>query len=879
MEKIFLNDNPSLIKNTVEIIGATTYFRTVDTELLKEVIQNSWIFELDSAEYLIRETKKSDRMVYILLGGEFDVFAGGKFILKINQPGQTIGEMAVISPDTPRSADVITTSPSRVVAIESSFLERKDPKTAELAKTFLMLFSNVLSEKLRVTTDRARLYENAVLEKKEIDKYNKEITDISKDLKKELQQKLEQIKLYSQVVESNQDAIITSEEQGTLLTGNEAFLRLFGYEDSRIKSLNLNELFTDLDITGAGFEKIIKEGWKGEKTANRQDKTTFPALISISPVKIKTKIASDKYTIVLATVVRDISLQKQYEKNILMANKELKQTYNELENTLKELEKSNKIKDRFLSNISSQLKTPLDSLINYAELMKKDSDEEMEKEVKSDFLLQIVQEGKKLEKLVGNLVTMAEMTSELSLSMEVIKYKSLVSEIKKGLDGVENLIFDIDPELTVITADRQKILKAFIEIIEYAVIKSGFNNKIYVKCLRNAEKNLLEVTITPGDLPAFFDTEEELSNVSDGIELSIQKGELELPLVKRIVEMHNGEMRIASSNGDEQIFLKLPLDPNAESGSRIRVIIIDEHEWDRRIIKGIIEKQFVLNEIFEFDTQISALNALNALKPNLIIVDPFFDDQKWEYDDFLKKLMEGNQKKVSTLVISDQLLDLDFRNNIISMGITDFLFKPFTIEEALFKINSIIETEQKFYLLSNNIQKAKKSAATDGMTGLFNRKYFDSFFKEQILKAELQNGNCSLIMLDVDNFKHYNDTNGHQLGDEVLKKVAKILQTRIRQSDMAARYGGEEFVVVLPGTAKKMAENIAEKLRMTIEKAKFENEDKQPRGKLTASFGVSSYPENGSEPETLLKGADDCLYQAKELGRNKVVGAEGIVKV
>ena len=123
-----------------------------------------------------------------------------------------------------------------------------------------------------------------------------------------------------------------------------------------------------------------------------------------------------------------------------------------------------------------------------------------------------------------------------------------------------------------------------------------------------------------------------------------------------------------------------------------------------------------------------------------------------------------------------------------------------------------------------------------------------------------------MIMLDVDNFKHFNDTNGHQLGDEVLKKIAKILQTSIRQSDMAARYGGEEFVIVLPGTAKKMAENIAEKLRSTVEIAKFAKEENQPKGILSASFGVASYPENGADPETILKGADYCLYLAKEQG-------------
>ncbi len=878
MKQISLHDNKQLFAETTKFVGNTPYFRTVEFELLKEVFLNAWISELEEGEYLIRETVKADHTVYILLKGEFDVVASGRFILKIDQPGQTIGEMAVVSRNAPRSADVIATAKSRVVAIDSSFLDDEDQEKIRLSNSFLKMFSNILAEKLRITTDRAKLYENAVLEKQEIDKYHKEITEISKDLKKELQQKLGQIKLFSQVVESNQDAIVTSEANGNLLTGNAAFQTLFGYQQDEITSQGLKALFSELVIEGPLKKEIIKKGWNGQTTAKRKDSTTFPVMISISPVKTKAEDGKEK--IVLATVVRDISLQKKYEQNILKANQELKQTYNELEDTLKELENSNQVKDRFLSNISSQLKTPLDSLINYAELMKKRSAEEVLSSDQSELLNQVMEEGTKLEKLVGNLITMAELTSEFSLSMEVVNFENLIEELGTLAGSIKNLDFHIDPEITLITADRQKIIRAFLEIVEYLAAKRHGDDSIYFHCVRNREKSQLEITISLGEVLSTDEIGvEDLDSLADGIELTIQKGELELPLVKRIIELHHGEMQVSVKENEQSILLKMPLDPSVETGSRINVMIIDEHEWDRRIIKGIIEKQFALNEIYEFDTQIAALNAINALNLNLVIVDPFFTSPQWGYEEFLQRILACNQKKVSTLVISDKLLDLDLRNKIISLGITDFLFKPFTIEDALFKINSIIETEQKLFLLSNNIQKAQKSAATDGMTGLFNRKYFDNFIREQLVKSELQGGNCSLIMLDVDNFKHYNDTNGHQLGDEVLKMVAKILQTGVRQSDMAARYGGEEFVIVLPGTAKKMAEAIAEKLRLTVENTKFENEEKQPKGTLTASFGVSSFPENGSDSETLLKGADHCLYIAKERGRNQVVGAEGIINV
>ncbi len=879
MKKIFLDEFPEQIEEAIQLVEATPYFRTVDANLLKEIFLKAWIFEVGTAEFLIREKNKSDRMVYILLDGEFDVYAGEKFILKIDQAGNTIGEMAVISPNTPRSADVIAVFPSRVVAIESSFLDKEDPTSQKLANAFFQMFSNILAQKLRITTDRARLYENAVLEKREIDKFNKEITETSKDLERELQEKLAQIKLFSNVVESNLDAIITTEKEGVLLSGNQAFFSIFGYKKKEVPNLTLNKLFGDLTEEGTTYSKMFTGGWTGQKTATCKNKKKFPALISVSPMRSKADHTTERT--IFAIVVRDITIQKQYEEHILKTNEELTQTYAELEKTLGALEKSNKIKDQFLSNMSSQLQTPLDSISNYTELVRKkmpSDDKLVELKV---FFSRISEEGKKMDKLVGNLITMAELTSGIDLSFNVIRFAEFIGELQEQVKDLSKLEVDLDPELTVFVADEKKLVQAMGDIFDYIKREQGTDRPLILSCYQNTDKARLEFNLVSGDKTVFAEEPDAIEDdlVADGVELALQKGELLLPLAKRIIDLHQGYMQITTIENNEQIAIYLPLDPNVEHTARVKALIIDEHEWDRKIIKGIIEKKFVFNEIFEFDSQVPALNAINAIMPDLLIIDPFFSAPEWEFDEFLTKLLSGNRDKTSTLVIASQLKDLQIRNVITTLGITDFLFKPFTVEDALFKINGIVETKQRLFLLSDNIQKAEKTAATDGMTGLFNRKYFDTFIKEEFIQAELHDNACSVIMIDVDNFKHYNDTNGHQLGDEVLKKVARIMKDGVRRSDMAARYGGEEFVIVLPGTPKKMAEKIAEKLRHTLETEKFINEEKQPRGKLTASFGVSSFPENGGAPEVVLKGADHCLYLAKERGRNMVVGAEGIVEV
>lgn len=879
MEKIILYNNPEEIQKAVQLTQDTTYFKTVERSLLELLYQSSEVLKLDIGEYLLKEDSECDRKVYFLLEGEFKVYAAGKFILKLDQPGLTIGEMAIISPDVKRSADVKATKPSAVVAIDSAFIDKEDLESLKLSSSFLKVFCNILAEKLRLTTARAKLYEEAMLEKQDLNKFNKEISEVSKDLKKELQQKLEQIKLYSQVVECNQDAIVTADASGKLQSGNEAFLQLFGYDKNEIDSLGLSHLFSGIEMEPNQLYDSFMEGWKGQKMAFHKSGEQFPALISISPVKTSENEEDNK--LVYATVIRNITIQKEYENKILKANKELKQTYSELETTLEELEKSNKVKDHFLSNISSQLKTPLDSIVNYTELIKKDLSTAQVREEASQLLQQVANESQKMDKMVGNLLTLAELSPGTSnLSFKVMMFDQFIETLKEETKAFKNISFHFDDDVSAIIADREKLLKAFLDIFQYAHQEKGYHGEISLSAKLDDSNSILEVDIVLGDPGKIAIKSDQIwdEETADGIELSMQKGDLSLPLAKRIVELHNGDMQIESFDETEVITIHFSVDPNIKLHSRLKVMIIDENEWDRKILRGIIDKQFVFNEIYEFDGQINALNALNALKPNLIIVDPFFVESKWEYDEFLNKLMKGHQNSVSTLVFSNELDKLHIRNRITSLGVTDFLLKPFTVEDALFKIKSIIETNQKLVLLSNNIQKAEIDASTDGLTKLRNRKFFDEFVEDQFVQAGLSSGKVSIIMIDVDNFKNYNDTNGHQMGDEVLKKVAAILKSSVRSTDLAARYGGEEFVIVLPSAPKKMGENIAEKMRLAIEQATFPNEETQPKGTLTASFGVATFPENGETPEEVLKGADNCLYMAKEQGRNIVVGATGKIK-
>lgn len=165
-------------------------------------------------------------------------------------------------------------------------------------------------------------------------------------------------------------------------------------------------------------------------------------------------------------------------------------------------------------------------------------------------------------------------------------------------------------------------------------------------------------------------------------------------------------------------------------------------------------------------------------------------------------------------------------------------------------------------------EELKTLATTDGLTGLYNYRYFREELERSIKAARRYGRPLSLLLADVDNFKKYNDTHGHTRGDMVLKQVAAVFFRNTRDVDLAARYGGEEFVVLLRETPLEDSVSAAERIRRCVETEKFLNEEDQPGGALTVSIGVAAY--NGGGAEAFIEEADRALYKAKNAGRNRV---------
>ena len=172
----------------------------------------------------------------------------------------------------------------------------------------------------------------------------------------------------------------------------------------------------------------------------------------------------------------------------------------------------------------------------------------------------------------------------------------------------------------------------------------------------------------------------------------------------------------------------------------------------------------------------------------------------------------------------------------------------------------------------------ERMAFRDRLTGLYNRAALDKLIKEQESTDVKERRRYSLIMLDIDHFKNFNDTFGHQAGDHLLSELANLLVGNVRGHDYVFRYGGEEFLVYLAGEDRQGALVVAEKLRTAIENKSFHLPDKSIAPKVTASLGVASQPWDGNNFSEVLRNADLRLYAAKKAGRNRVVGSDALAE-
>ena len=300
------------------------------------------------------------------------------------------------------------------------------------------------------------------------------------------------------------------------------------------------------------------------------------------------------------------------------------------------------------------------------------------------------------------------------------------------------------------------------------------------------------------------------------------------------------------------------------------ICILDTDKKSRALISSTLGKIWNKANVIQIESFQDFLEKPFENRFDLLIVDPENISGKKSKNDSIQKITDiCNSFSAPIMVISRFCRKEENRIFLAELGVKDFLIKPF----AEFDLQHALTKLRKDHYRQKELEQVVIEADTDKLTGLANRRRLDEFLDALVTLFPEEKQSFSLIMADVDHFKYYNDAHGHQMGDIVLATIASILKNRIRRGDLAARFGGEEFVVILPNCSKENAVLIGNKLRVAISDENIQFQEQQPMGNLTCTFGIATYPDDADTKELLLKKADECLYDGKASGRNKVVAA------
>ncbi|WP_016953981.1 diguanylate cyclase [Catenovulum agarivorans] len=296
------------------------------------------------------------------------------------------------------------------------------------------------------------------------------------------------------------------------------------------------------------------------------------------------------------------------------------------------------------------------------------------------------------------------------------------------------------------------------------------------------------------------------------------------------------------------------------------ILVVDDQEINSVML------QSALSQLYEVYTASDGSQALEVLNKYHQLIDLVLLDIQMPNIDGYQVLLKIRQtdrfKNIPVIFITGKDSAEDEAKGL-ELGAMDYIPKPFNMSVVHARIRNQIALKKKSDLL-------EKLALLDGLTEIPNRRNYDETFIQEWRRAARSNSPISLIMLDIDYFKQYNDNYGHSLGDETLKAVAKCLSDQVmRSGDHVARYGGEEFAIILPNTELRAAASVAEKIRNAILQLAIPHEFSKVSDFVTVSLGVSSTIPTISDAYTVLQEyADQQLYKAKQAGRNRLVAEE-----
>jgi two-component system, cell cycle response regulator len=302
---------------------------------------------------------------------------------------------------------------------------------------------------------------------------------------------------------------------------------------------------------------------------------------------------------------------------------------------------------------------------------------------------------------------------------------------------------------------------------------------------------------------------------------------------------------------------------NQPDPRRCRILVVDDEASVRQTVVDVLRHDG--HDVYEARHGAAALEWLDRQPFALVITDIVMPEM-----DGLTFIRAANQRAYHTAyIVMTGYTSWDAAVEAMKLGAADYLPKPFPLELLRLVVGRTLHV-QRLAARAHQAEVYEKLAHTDGLTELYNYRFFQQVLGAELNRAQRFNRALSLIMLDLDHFKAYNDIYGHQAGDHALRQLGQLLRSSSRSYDSVARYGGDEFAIILPETTQELAAEVAERIRVGIETAAIAGDPQTPEAHFTASLGIANFPEDATQQPDLIRRADVALYHAKTSGRNRI---------
>jgi len=678
-----------------------------------------------------------------------------------------------------------------------------------------------------------------------------------------------------QLFESSPEAVALVDNDSRIIRVNEEFTRLFGYTKSEAVGLVLDELLVPKALyeEAVSFTKAVSKGSKivQETVRQRKDGTAIPTSVLAAPITIEGGQIAAVYAI-----YRDITERKEAEDALRESEEKYRTILDAIEDGYYEVDLKGNFTffNRALIEILGYTEKELMGM-NYRQYTRKEDVETVFRVYNA-----VYQSGLPAGQLNWELIRKDEKKLHIGASV------SLIRDYEDRPIGFRGILRDVTErkEAEELYETLATTSRAGVYIVQDG--KFCFINYHAARYAGYREDELIGM-----DSPDIVHPEDRDRAIANAIKMV--RGETSRPYEFRIVTKDGNVRWIMETLTSVEYQGKRAILGNSMDVTELREARKRLEESEKRlsqIVEGSSVSTFVINSNHRVTHWNKACEGLTGIPARNVIAtgkqwSAFYFSERPTMSDLIVDQMQdedmaryyGNKYKKSDVVqgayeVEDFFPDLGIGGKWLFITAAPLKNIENTIIGAIETIQDVTERKEAEKLIRESEQRYQELSITDNLTNLFNRRHFYNQLGKEIERTLRYDRPLSILLLDVDNFKHYNDTYGHLAGDEVLVRLADVILRNIRRCDSAYRYGGEEFLVVLPETGGEQCTKVAERVRDKVKRESFSPVEGDTVH-VTVSIGVSQFIP-GEKMTKLIKRADERMYLAKERGRDQVISPE-----